>query len=246
MPCSPVCFQATPHSLIKITGCKSLREVGVIRRFACTILRDVQQSKHPTRWHPMSSAKPAISKDILLFVSRISAVEKAALFTSAFQRDDLDKVFKSAIHEVAIQRLVRAEACHNVALILFRLPEEESLRSAIGRAYYSIHHSIRAMILYELQFDPDGHQASIDALAELLRDNGFRGRSGLQVADAKEISSARDNREIADYSPFDVSRRLAGGNDMRLSHPTWTESAKFNVDLSLRILVASMKVVGVA
>lgn len=193
----------------------------------------------------MSSESPPITKDMLVFVSRLSVAEKASLFTSVFQRPDLSHVFKTAVHEVALQRLIRAEACFKLAHTFLNSSDEESLRTAIGRAYYSIHHSIRAMVLCVKEYDPDGHQECIEALSELLKDNAFLGRSGLKAGDGQEIFKARDNRVVAEYSPFNQSRYSNRNSKIELSHGSWLDTAKFNVDISQRVLVASMRVVGV-
>src|SRR5262249_4999849 len=153
---------------------------------------------------------------------------------------------RATVHEVALHRVIRADECLRLAQRLYdQSKDEETLRAVTGRAYYSIHHSLRAMVLYEKDYDPDGHQASIDALADLiLKDSGFRARSGLDLNAAKDISKAKDNREIADYSPFDASRAPNGASKIKLSHRGWLETAKFNLDLAERLVVASIKVVG--
>src|SRR5579872_3412640 len=98
------------------------------------------------------------------------------------------------------------------------------------------------MALHENGYDPDGHAESIECLADLLKDNSFCGRSALRPDVVKEIVEARDNRVVADYSPFEQSRYPNGSVDILITGLKWEDAAKFNIDLADKLLVSSIQV----
>lgn len=189
-------------------------------------------------------------KDILVHLFRLSSQEKTAIFqvAKALQTPQVATVFNDCLMEAVFDRMVRAEGCLELAKSLLaqrQQPplEEERIRTVIGRAYYSIHHSIRAMCLHHLEFDPDGHEESIGEFETLLTDNAFRARSGLAPNVVAEIHQGKDNRSIADYSPYDVSRKPNTDVSIRTSN-NWQDALQFNVGLAERIFGAANRITG--
>lgn len=165
-----------------------------------------------------------------------------------FMSSDLQENFEARLGEVVVDRLSRAERCLKLSELLMRpymgkTPDEESLRAAIGRAYYSAHHSIRAMVLRIEGYDPDGHEESIKALGALLRDKKFRKRSKLSHQTARKISEAKDNRSVADYSPYDLSRKPDSEAWIFITDNDWRKAAQFNVRWAKKVFNGALKVV---
>jgi uncharacterized protein (UPF0332 family) len=163
--------------------------------------------------------------------------------------------------------MIRAVSCLETADFLYssKTPAQSELRpdflrTVITKAYYSIHHSLRAIAIMENEWEADGHQESISELRRLLKDIDFQKRSGLTDAVIAELAQARDNRSVADYSPYDHSRREVKTNEnsaltqmpasdiakrdtkvdwVSISDGDWEKAAKFNIDLAQRLLKAA-------
>jgi uncharacterized protein (UPF0332 family) len=188
--------------------------------------------------------------ETLIYVARLSADEKDAALTidRSFPQTGLWARLLSAVEEVAIDRLVRADGCLQVAKLLHTaslgVAGSEELRGAASRAYYSIHHSIRAMCLWQNKWDPDGHEESIRELKKLLTENTFLHRTGLARGVLAEVNEARENRHVADYSPYDFQRNNPGDGFEEITGERWDEAAKLNIDLAERMLAAGFRFVG--
>lgn len=186
-------------------------------------------------------------KRSLIHVSRLSQSEKGEVYSRAdiWPETDLPARLRQAVEDVCVDRLIRAEGCLGVAVSLASAPTPsvEELRTAVGRAYYSIHHAIRAMCLRRNQWDPDGHGESIEQIRKLLGAPDFQRASGLMPEIVKEVSEARDNREVADYSPYDFSRRTGGIGIFPITGLDWRIAAEFNIGLAERLLAAADRVV---
>lgn len=186
--------------------------------------------------------------DTLRYVARLSAAQKAAAYTqdAAFPGSNLGARLRSAIEDVSQDRLIRAEGCLRVARKLRDEAngDEELLRSAIVRAYYCIHHAVRAICLRENQFDPDGHAESIEALKKLLAEPAFRLRSALPLEEYKTVIEARMNRHVADYSPYQEqpsSTALDNKAMDRITDNDWARAADFNIDLADKLMTTALK-----
>ena len=184
----------------------------------------------------------------LVYMSRLSQSEKGEVYSLAdiWPGADLRVRLRQAVEDVCLDRLIRAQGCLEVAKSLappVSTASVEALRTAIGRGYYSVHHSVRAMCLRRNQWDPDGHGESIEQIRKLLGDPDFQRASGLMPEIVKEISEARDNREVADYSPYDFSRRTDGIGIFPITGLDWRIAAEFNIGLAERLLTAADKVV---
>ncbi len=187
-------------------------------------------------------------KRYLIYVSRLSQPEKQEIYALAevWPEAELRARLRQAVEDVCLDRLIRAQGCLEVAKSLTpstSAASVEELRAAIGRGYYSVHHSIRAMCLRWNQWDPDGHGESTEQMRKLLNDAVFQRASGLMPEIIKEITEARDNREVADYSPYDFSRRTGGVGIFPITGLDWRKAADFNFALAERLLTAATKVV---
>lgn len=185
--------------------------------------------------------------ETLVYVARLRKEEKAALFAqeAAFPSSGLMVALLEAVEDVCLDRLVRADACLGLARRLADgSPDEETLRAAIGRAYYSVHHALRAMALWQNKWDPDGHEESITEFKALLEDRTFRHRSGLTPDVLGRILEARTNRHIADYSSYNIQRNPPQTRWLGITNGSWTDAVQFNIDVADGILQAAVKCVG--
>ncbi len=184
------------------------------------------------------------SVQTLLYVARLSADEKEAIFAQdkAFPNSNLKSALFSAVTDVCIDRLIRADGCLQVAKPLCSSPDPETLRAGVARAYYSMHHSLRAIALWRNRWDPDGHEESIKQFKLLLQDNAFVQQSCLAADVWEKVIEARNNRHVADYSPYDMQREPRGIT--RITGNDWHSAAQFNYDLAETLLNSAFKVVG--
>ena len=190
-------------------------------------------------------------KHSLAYISRLTKVEKSSIYraSNVLLAPSLRANFQTYLEDVVLDRLVRAQACLKLAKRLTKKhdgkpPDEESLRCAVGRAYYSAHHLIRAIVLHELHYDPDGHQESIEVFDKLLSNKKFRDRSGLTRRTADKIAEAKDNRSVADYSPYDISRQPNTESWILITGNDWQKAAGFNIRLAERVLRGAYDMVG--
>ena len=181
-----------------------------------------------------------------LFIHRLTDTEKTAVYThdKAFPAASLAAAFTTAIEDVCIDKLIRADGCLKLARSLALDTDNESQRAAIGRAYYSIHHCLRAIMLRQNKWDPDGHEKSIEEFRKLLKDNAFRNRSGLPENTGDRVTEARRNRHVADYSPYDSRRNSQNTGLEGITNGHWSEAVQFNTRLAEEIFQAARKCVG--
>ena len=180
----------------------------------------------------------------LIFTSRISQSEKNALFAygEAYPESGLKERFQRTIEPVVLNRMMLAQGALEVARMLLAQPQTEAvLRAVINRAYYAIHHSIRAIMLYKYQSEADGHEEAIKELENLLKDKTDRARCGLDEFFFERAIEARDNRSIADYSPFDWSRREGTVTWFNLTDDSWKSAAEFNVAVAEQMYIAAYR-----
>ena len=197
----------------------------------------------------VAAAQPYTRKHTLVYLSRLTSDDKVSIFrlSDLLITPSLRTNFDGCWRDVMVDRLARAEQCLALAKRLTRSFEgkpasEESLRGAVGRAYYSAHHSIRVLAMHENRYDPDGHADSIDALADLLQSNSFRAKSRLTPKTAEKVREAYDNRCVADYSPYDMSIE-SGQGWVFITGNTWPKAAKFNINWAGKLFQAALKVV---
>ena len=184
--------------------------------------------------------------ETLIFVHRLTASEMAAVFAhdAAFPASGLKSRLLEAIEEACLDRLIRADGCLQLANRLYSVAvDEETLRASIGRAYYSVHHSLRAIALWQNKWDPDGHEESIQAFRTLLKDSNFRHRSGLPEDAANQVIEARANRHVADCSPYKVQRDPPNTRWIITTNDNWADAARFNLDLANEISQAALRFV---
>lgn len=185
-------------------------------------------------------------QSVLTYVARITRAEKTAMFnhTAAFNATALQVILLDAIEEVCLDRLIRADGCLRLAKLLQLDTNEEAQRAAVGRAYYSIHHSIRTMALWQNKWDPDGHEESIKEFKKLLSDSSCAHRSGLTVDISERIVTARANRHVADYSPYDEQRDPPDISAVGITGVSWPNAVVFNINVAEQVLTGATKFIG--
>jgi uncharacterized protein (UPF0332 family) len=78
--------------------------------------------------------------------------------------------------------------------------DEISARNAVSRAYYAIHHAVRALLLYEEHGDVDGHQETIKAVTGLIiRVPAARAKIGGAKEFGDKLQEVLHQRHLADY-----------------------------------------------
>lgn len=189
----------------------------------------------------------AQSFETLVFLHRLKASETEAVFAhdAVFPTSGLKAKLLQAVEDACVDRLLRAAGCLDMARRLMTLDgDEETQRTGIGRAYYSIHHSLRAIALWQNKWDPDGHEETIQELRRLLKSKAFRDRSGLAEDSYDQIIEARTNRHIADYSPYEVQRDPPRVAWIGITKGRWAEAAGYNLSLADTVFEAGMRFVG--
>jgi len=182
-----------------------------------------------------------------LYIHRLTSAEKTAVYAhdTAFPASGLKASLESAVEDVCVDKLIRADGCLKLAKSLSASTTgNESQRASIGRAYYSIHHCLRAMLLWQNKWDPDGHEQSLKAFRIFLEDSNFRLRSGLPVNTGDRIAEARTNRHVADYSPYDFQRDPPNTQRVGISNGSWLDAVQFNITLADEIFQAAVKYIG--
>ncbi len=159
-----------------------------------------------------------------LFIHRLTQTEKAAVYAhnTAFPSSGLAASFATAIEDVCVDKLIRADGCLRLAQSLALDKDNESQRAAIGR----------------------GHEKSIEEFRELLKDSAFRIRLGLPENTGNRVAEARTNRHVADYSPYDFQRTPPDTRRVGISNGSWPDAVQFNIGLAKEIFQAAMKCVG--
>ncbi len=180
------------------------------------------------------------------FIHRLTHTEKAAVYvySTAFPASGLAASLAGAVEDMCVDKLIRADGCLKLARGLALDDDNESVRAAISRAYYSIHHCLRAIVLWQSHWDPDGHEQSIKELRDLLKNSQFRLRSGLPENTADRIAEARTNRHVADYSPYDFQRDPPDTRRVGISNGSWSDAVRFNIALAEELFQAAMKCIG--
>lgn len=218
-------------------------------------------------------------KRALVFISRLSKAERQYLLlgSDAFPDLCLQEKLRNLARELATERLIHAGRCCRVAEFLnaeaSKVDEDlkiEFHRTAITKGYYSIHHSLRAILLIRNGWEVDGHQLVINEIELLLKKAKPGTMGGMTDAINVELAQARVNRSIADYSPFNFSREedrnrktyvpldaqaspaLNPSEDTEsrqrkvhwrhLTEGDWSKAAAFNIELAKKVLLATDKI----
>lgn len=80
---------------------------------------------------------------------------------------------------------------------------EIASRNAVSRAYYAVHHAVRALLLFEERGDVDGHRDSVEAVHALLKRNAAaRSKLGSAEDFRAEFLVLLERRHLADYYPY--------------------------------------------
>ncbi len=186
--------------------------------------------------------------ETLVYVNRLQKAEMASVFTqnAAFPSSGLRTSLQAAVADVCLDRLVRADGCLRFAWQIAASGEadEETLRAIVSRAYYSVHHSLRSMALWQNKWNPDGHEESIKVFRTLLEDNNFRHRCGLGIDAGDRVLEALANRHVADYSPYNVQRDPPDTRWLRITNGDWGDAAQFNLNLATELSLAAARFIG--
>ncbi|MCX7049183.1 MAG: HEPN domain-containing protein [Candidatus Sumerlaeota bacterium] len=178
-----------------------------------------------------------------VYVSRLSSSEKSELYKihNSFPEANIRKIFQEAISDVLLERLILAQDFYESSRQLIGLPasSDNDLRTAINRAYYAVHHAIRVLVLKATESEADGHEQAIQELRLLLKKDDFRRLSGLEEDVIQQVSEARDNRCVADYSPFKYSRREKKDELIPITEGSWRKAAEFNLSVAKKIVAAA-------
>ncbi|MGI4789818.1 MAG: HEPN domain-containing protein [Janthinobacterium lividum] len=88
-------------------------------------------------------------------------------------------------------------------LLFSGIGSEIESRNIVSRAYYAVHHAVRALLLFEERGDVDGHRESIEAVCALLkRNSAARSKLGSMEDFRTEFLDLLDRRHLADYYPY--------------------------------------------
>ncbi len=125
---------------------------------------------------------PMIDPNILVRYARFKKADRNGLYELAAKHApavSFDRVsFEAHLDKIADDRLVFAQRmllvsqeilAGNVKSSLLASNDEILLRSALSRAYYCVHHSLRALHLQFARWDPDGHYETVEATRDLLQ-----------------------------------------------------------------------------
>src|SRR5579883_943784 len=120
------------------------------------------------------------------------------------------------IESVVDQLLLASEFLSSAKNMLAASPQssfEIGARNALSRAYYSIHHTVRATARFALQHDPYGHPQSIDAFIDVAHKQKPLGtrltaRYGDLTAASRRLKTILEDRHHADYDPYGASEVL--------------------------------------
>jgi len=108
-----------------------------------------------------------------------------------------------AIRETVEKRMRLAQDFLSFSESLVSMPpsmSEIADRNAVSRAYYAVHHAIRALLLFEERGDVDGHRESIEAACSLLKRNpAVRSKLGETEKFRAAVLGLLEQRHLADY-----------------------------------------------
>lgn len=139
---------------------------------------------------------------------------------------DLAAVNSDAVDMAAVDQAIRETVEKRLSLAQDFLVFSEGLvspagavsdmanRNAVSRAYYAVHHAIRALLMFVENGDVDGHRESIKAICDLLKRNpALRSKLG-EVEDFRtEILEMLNQRHLADYYPYGTNATNEGPLD---------------------------------
>ena len=131
-----------------------------------------------------------------------------------YQLRNLSDIHQGAVDVAEIDKAMREGVAKRLALanefLLFSeylvssgASSEIANRNAVSRAYYAVHHAIRALLLFEERGDVDGHSESIKAACDLLkRNSAARNKLGDMGDFRLNMRNLLDQRHLADYYPY--------------------------------------------
>jgi uncharacterized protein (UPF0332 family) len=126
---------------------------------------------------------------------------------AAVQSDAIDMArIDQAMRECVDQRLELADSFITFAGGLqsaIGAGSNIAARNAVSRAYYAVHHALRALLLFEEHGDVDGHREAIEAIYGLLKRNpAARAKLGEEDIFRKQMLDLLAQRHLSDYYPY--------------------------------------------
>lgn len=110
----------------------------------------------------------------------------------------------AAVEQVAVDRIAFAkEFLASAKGLIAGKPAEIDLRNASSRAYYAVHHTLRAVLLYDLKADVYGHRESIEELTDLVKSSpALRVKASAAGITKTNLDDILDWRHLADYHVY--------------------------------------------
>lgn len=144
---------------------------------------------------------------------------------------DLNTVQNGTVDMTAIEQAIRAVVTKRLMLSREFLSFSEGLlqsgeggeimeRNVVSRAYYSAHHAVRALLLFDERGDVDGHREAIEATYDLLKRNpAVRTLLGAGNAEQfrKDFGRLLERRHLADYYPYGTNASSEAPLDFSLA-----------------------------
>ena len=136
---------------------------------------------------------------------------KKAQYASLRELDDLAvglvdiAAVNQAINVSVDQRMSLAQdfLAFSQSLLAQGTGSEIANRNTVSRAYYAVHHAVRALLLFEERGDVDGHREAIEAVCALLKRNpAVRSKLGDTQEFREAFLDLLDRKHLADYHPF--------------------------------------------
>ncbi len=129
--------------------------------------------------------------------------ELTAIKPDAVDMDAVDQAIRQGVEKrlaLAEQFLAFSES------LISGAGSEIANRNAVSRAYYAVHHAVRALLLFVESGDVDGHRDSINDIYNLLKRNpALRSKLGEAEKFRTEILELLTRRHLADYYPYGTS-----------------------------------------
>ncbi len=113
----------------------------------------------------------------------------------------------SAIQQVALDRIAFAkEFVASATDMLAGSPDEMDFRNATSRGYYAVHHTLRAVLLFDLRADTYGHSEAIsDFLKRMKDDPALKTKADVAGINQTTLKDLLLNRQLADYHYYGSS-----------------------------------------
>jgi uncharacterized protein (UPF0332 family) len=136
----------------------------------------------------------------------------------------------AAIQQVTLDRMTLArDFVASATAMLNGAPREVDLRNATSRAYYAIHHALRAVLLFDLKSDAYGHIESIDEFLKRARStSSLRTKADAAAITERALLDILHHRHLADYHCYGAADPFEAPVDFSVVAP---QAVKFAGDV---------------